>query len=569
MKVWKYILVALALGATVAVLVGCSAASTTPAGGSTVATVSRGNVSVDITAAGNLALSLTEDLPVVLFYPTGTKGTIGEVNVEVGDSVKKGDVLVTVDKNEWNDQIAALQDQITTQERALLQAQINVSTAQQNLKNAQDAVTKAETTILSDNLSLQQAQDALNGSISALDDQAIIAEYNKARTWYEYATTTLGTTGITADEWQLAMDRAQDQLNTATIAYDNMLSGYNSAEVATKKQQLDIAQRNLDAAQSDLQDAINAVPVVQNNLTLAQGKVDDAQKALQDAKTKLADAQALSPEITAPFDGFVTAVNVKGGDEVLNGTIAVSIADPNKFEASILVSEIDIMNVQVGSRATITAVALPGRIFPATVTFISPTATIQSGVVNYNVKVELETATANATTPSAPPATTTTTPAASDNASVALPAPLQQAVDSGRMTQQQAEAIAQQTQSGNFQFQGGTSRQSQLPSGTTAANAQLRDGLTVTVTILVARSTSVLVVPNAAVTTQAGKHYVTVVNADGTTKQVEVQTGLSDWQNTEITSGLTEGEQIVVPKTATVTTTTNRPGGPGGVLFGR
>ena len=33
---------------------------------------------------------------------------------------------------------------------------------------------------------------------------------------------------------------------------------------------------------------------------------------------KLADAQGKSPEIRAPFDGFVTKVNVAGGDEVLN-----------------------------------------------------------------------------------------------------------------------------------------------------------------------------------------------------------------------------------------------------------
>jgi hypothetical protein len=334
---------------------------------------------------------------------------------------------------------------------------------------------------------------------------------------------------------------------------------------------VEIAQRNLDAANTSLQSAQNAIPLAQDNLTLAQGKLDDAQKALDDAKAKLADAQTYSPEIKAPFDGFVTAVNVKGGDEVLNGTIAVTIADPNKFEADILVSEIDIMHVQVGSRATIQADALPGVVFPATVTQVSPTATIQSGVVNYDVKVELDN-TANVTTPSAPGA-----PSASSNATTSsgLPAPLQQAVSSGRMTQQQAEAIAKQIQSGggNFQFQGnGGQATGQIPSGeaTQAQNAQLREGLTVTVTVMVARANDVLVVPNAAVTTQGGKSYVTVVNADGTTQPVEVQTGLSDWENTEITSGLNEGDKVSVPLSAAPATSAsqNRPGGPP-VFFGR
>ena len=227
----------------------------------------------------------------------------------------------------------------------------------------------------------------------------------------------------------------------------------------------------------------------------------------------------------------------------------------------------DINQIQVGGRATIQADAISGSVFPATVTSISPTATIQSGVVNYQVKVELENTTANVTSPSAPPASTNaTTPAASGNTTLTLPAPLQQAVASGRMTQQQAEAIAQQMQNGggNFSQRGGAGG-GQLPSGITAQSAQLRDGLTVTVTVMVARSTDVLMVPNAAVTFQGGKHYVNVVNADGTTKQTEIQTGLSDWQNTEVTSGLNEGDKVVVPKTATPTTT-QRIGGPG--LFG-
>ena len=69
------------------------------------ATVQRGDITIDITAAGNLALSRTEDLAVDLFYgqsgASGTKGTIGEVLVEEGDSVTEGQVLVTIDREEW------------------------------------------------------------------------------------------------------------------------------------------------------------------------------------------------------------------------------------------------------------------------------------------------------------------------------------------------------------------------------------------------------------------------------------------------------------------------------------
>jgi multidrug efflux pump subunit AcrA (membrane-fusion protein) len=563
MKVWQFLLVTLVLGATLAVLSGCGSTPVDTTAGSTVASVARGNVSVDITAAGNLALSQSEDLAVNLFYPAGTKGTIGEVLVQEGDSVKEGDVLVTIDRSEWDSQLAALEEQVTTQQRNLLQAQINVKNSQQGLKNAQDTVTSRETAIISGHLSLQQALDTLNGGISAINDQTVIAEYNKARAWYDYAMTTLGTTGISVEDWQLAKERAADQLNIAKIAYDNMLSGYNSQEVQTKQQQVEIAQRNLDAAESDLEDARDAVSLSEDNLTLVEWRLEDAGKALDDARANLAEARGKSPEIKAPFDGFVTAVNVTGGDEVLNGTVAVTIADPDRFEADILVSEIDIMQVQAGGRASIQADALPGRVFPAAVTHISPTATIQSGVVNYNVKVEVENpGSANFTRPSELPELPDFSIAPGE-----LPAPLQRAVDSGMMTQEQADQLAERMQSGDFTFPGaaGQSR-GQLPAGMTVQAGELRDGLTVTVTIMVARAADVLVAPNAAVTTRGGQSYVEIVNADGTAEPRQVETGLSDWQYTEITSGLSEGEQVSVPRAA-APASDNGPGG--GMFFGR
>jgi len=63
---------------------------------------------------------------------------------------------------------------------------------------------------------------------------------------------------------------------------------------------------------------------------------------------------------------------------------------------------------------------------------------------------------------------------------------------------------------------------------------------------------------------------VTVKNSDGTTRQVQVTTGLKDYQNTEITSGgLTAGQTVLITKTvSTATTTTAAPGGGFGGLGG-
>ena len=93
-----------------------------------------------------------------------------------------------------------------------------------------------------------------------------------------------------------------------------------------------------------------------------------------------------------------------------------------------------------------------------------------------------------------------------------------------------------------------------------------------TVTITVQQAQNVLMVPDRAIQTQGGNSVVEVQKDDGSTETVVVQTGLSDGTNTEITSGLEEGQTVILPSRAATTTsaqatTTTRTGTQGGGLF--
>ncbi len=98
----------------------------------------------------------------------------------------------------------------------------------------------------------------------------------------------------------------------------------------------------------------------------------------------------------------------------------------------------------------------------------------------------------------------------------------------------------------------------------------IRIGQTVTVVVTTADSPNALRVPTAAVRTAGTRHTVTVLN--GTTPQlVSVEVGVEGDTFTEITSGLTEGQQVVIVTTTTGTAntgTTNRFGGGGAGLGG-
>jgi RND family efflux transporter MFP subunit len=288
------------------------------------------------------------------------------------------------------------------------------------------------------------------------------------------------------------------------------------------------AELALDKAEEDTTSDFRAweIQIKRLQVKLAEGRLEDAEEALE-------EASEVSPEVAAPFDGFIINVNVSGGDEVKKGTVATTLADPNKFEVDIMVGEMDISQVEKGGRATLQADAISGISFPAEVTYIAPTATIQSGVVNYKVTVEVE----------------------------SLEAVVQE--------QQTISGTAQVPPSGMTPPEGftppagqGSTSTDQTPA--TSQASQLREGLTVTVGIIVEQRINVLLVPNGAITTQGGQSYVQVLSPDGTIERRAIKTGITDYVNTEVTDGLSEGEKVVVPL---VTTTTTQQQGPGYGMF--
>jgi len=74
----------------------------------------------------------------------------------------------------------------------------------------------------------------------------------------------------------------------------------------------------------------------------------------------------------------------------------------------------------------------------------------------------------------------------------------------------------------------------------------LHDGVSADVDLVYERRTDVLTVPSLAVTTTDGKSTVTTVDADGKESTVEVTTGETSGNLTEITSGLAEGDEVVL-----------------------
>ncbi len=418
-------------------------------------------------------------------------GTVEEVLVEMGDSVVEGQVLSKLDTSEWEDQLLAV-------ELDLIQAQINQKNAEIALDKAINPYTDEE---------IEDAEEAVED-----------AEYELNRIEGELRYALIHGSDHEVTQWQTQAYSAQRTLDLAEETLDDMLYERDEDDIDIKGMQLEIAEGRLENAKKAVEEALDAIP-----------------------------------EIIAPFDGFITQVNVSGGDEVMKGTVAVQIADPTRFEVELLVSEMDIFQIEIGGDAFVQVDSQTLPDLPAKVTYISPTATISSGVVNYEVTVEVESLeTIRQQQQEAMQARQEEMQ--QELSTGELPERLQEAVEQGQITQEQAEEMGQRMQ----QMEGAAPEQ--MPT-LIPEDFELKEGLSVTVSILISQASDVLLVPNQAITYRGRETYVQVVLPDGEVEEHSIQTGISDWQYTEVTDGLTEGEQVIVPQTTgSDTSTTSEQG---------
>jgi macrolide-specific efflux system membrane fusion protein len=84
----------------------------------------------------------------------------------------------------------------------------------------------------------------------------------------------------------------------------------------------------------------------------------------------------------------------------------------------------------------------------------------------------------------------------------------------------------------------------------TSSTTSLRTGLSASIQVVTGSASGALSVPTAAVTGTGASRTVLVVNADGSTTRTDVTVGVEGDTVDQITSGLTEGQQVQIPTVA-------------------
>jgi RND family efflux transporter MFP subunit len=194
------------------------------------ATVQRGTLVATVNAAGNVAA------PAQAALSFQTSGRVSQVNVQMGDAVKQGQVLMELDS--------------TDQQLALKTAQTNLASAQANfdaakISNAQNGnqLTVARAALDKAQVALDQAQAAYNAvawrpdigatsqaaalQTASLDYQSALATYQSTAAGIN--DTALRTAAAQLDSAQVAVDQAQANLGKTKIVapYDAVVSVVN------------------------------------------------------------------------------------------------------------------------------------------------------------------------------------------------------------------------------------------------------------------------------------------------------------------------------------------------------
>jgi HlyD family secretion protein len=498
--------------------------------------VTKGIITTSVSGTGQVSAENTKDVK------ARASGEITYLNAVAGQKVATGTLLAKIDETDALKSIQTAEDNL---ESAQISYQQTYGTNDSNPKNKQDAT---------DNLSRDYESGYNSVANAFIDLPAIMVDLNTIlhgttfnnyqqnidyytyvaytydqksptykdnasksyqtakdaydKTFCDYKATTRFSDNETIDSmisetYTTTKDIAQavKDANNLIQFYKDTLSDYNIPANSTADTHLSTLSGNLSSVNSNLSSLLssqNTIKSDKNTLENSDLEVRSAKLSLkqkQDAVQTAKDALG-DYYVYAPFNGIISVADVKKGDDASSGSTIATIITQDKI-ADITLSESDIANIKLGDKATLTFDAIEDLAITGKVTEIDSVGAASSGVVSYGLEIAFDT-----------------------------------------------------------------------------NNTKAKPGMSVSATIITNSKSDVLAVPTTAVKSDDnGNYYVQVLGTmydltdktnsikgvisatAPTTKTVTI--GLADDTNTEIISGLAEGDQIILRVSKSTTSATS------------
>ncbi len=346
------------------VLAACGAApstTTSSAAAERTAAVERGTIRASVSASGKI------DPEAKINLNFGAPGTVKEVMVDEGQTVKAGDVLATLDTDDLELAVKQAEQAFATQKLAYTQA---ISPTASDIAAAEAAIASA-----SSSLKQLSTPDQIALQIARL--QADSAKESKRQVelqWDQISDKPFG--GLPRDILQSQMAQATMAAQIAELQYDNVKRGGTEAQKAAARAQVAQTQAQLQKLLGD-----------DRTRALAEAQVKQAELNLQAAKQRLDNAV-----LTSPIAGIISELNIKVGEQVGTGGLrpAAVVANLSSFHMDVGIDENSIGELQEQQPVVMTVDALPDEQFTGRVDYIAPVATDSGGVVTYKVIIGLD-----------------------------------------------------------------------------------------------------------------------------------------------------------------------------------
>ncbi len=358
--------------------------------------VTEGSITSTLDTSGTIVSEVTR------VYASPVNAQVGEIPIVLGQSVHKGEYLLTYDT-------ASLQKSYDIAE---LQAKAESAASNDTLaKSSQSAGILASSS--SEMQTLQGQIDALNAEIASLQAQATDNEMqtnNNAALNGEISALTAELEAISAQISELTAKKEQGSLSSREQERLKQLQ----KDQKSKKLEIDKKQNslrnsaelanNLTSIQAQLTQKNNQLAELQSKYAEAQSKNAAAEAGIlseaarenisytqQAGKLTLEqtadDLSRAKAGVTADFEGIVTEISASAGTMAAEGTPMVTLASAKDMCVEVLVSKYNLTNLKVDQEAVIT---FGDKEYQGTVAYISKIAQKgESGAAMVSVKIHI------------------------------------------------------------------------------------------------------------------------------------------------------------------------------------
>jgi hemolysin D len=269
-------------------------------------------------------------------------GTVSEIYVKVGDTVRSGQQLVRLDDMETRMSL-----QQAAAERQMAEQNLNHFRSRLAEANARVAISQRKAA----QIPVRQMRDSPQRAQAAFDQATV--NYNRAKQLFGL--------GVIA---QQELDARATDLR---IAQDDLENAKKLASVSAALEDDQSEQAGLEASVSR-QDLIE--------------QLRQADLKYQQAKQRVSEAV-----VTATQDGVVSEIPVKIGDRVPTGTVVAQLAELRRMVADVPVAATMISKLEVGESVSVKLPSTPPTTIQGTIHTINP---LPSPNMTHNVEVQFD-----------------------------------------------------------------------------------------------------------------------------------------------------------------------------------